>query len=104
MNISSVGACSPPNALDTQQGADAKIRSLEQKLQQLNAEKEKAARRRDEDAKQKLEKQIEEMKKQIERLKRQAKCREAEPASDAPGPRETVREPSGVGKYMDVYG
>lgn len=102
MNISAINSSNLPNSHRRNQstGADAQIRSLEQKLQKLNVEKQKAIQRKDEEQKKKIEKQIQEIEKQIQQLKQQEK----EGTSDGAGVQEIAQHSSNTGKYTDVYG
>ncbi len=73
MAISFVSAGSPSIAPTPQSnaGVDAKIRSLEQKLQQLNREREQAAQHGDVKEKGKIKQEIQKIEEQIARLKQQ---------------------------------
>ena len=105
MNIPAVGSSNLYSSPKLNQGTgdDAKIRSLEQKLQKLNAEHQKAVQRKDEEQKNKIEKQIQEIQKQIQQLLQQEKEREQGDVSDKS---EVPQKPSNsldAGKYVDVY-
>ena len=100
MEISSIGtgglSASPPARQGG--GDDARLRSLEQRLQQLSAEREKAVQRGDRKAKEKLERQIRALEKQIQQLRQRQERR-----ADAPARRPGADPPPAEGRYIDVY-
>jgi chromosome segregation ATPase len=84
-------------------GVDAKIKSLEQKLQKLNTARQKAIQRKDEEEKKKIEKQIQEIENQIQQLRQQEKERTKEPGNDESNAKEASQNSTDIGKYIDVY-
>lgn len=105
MSINGINSSYPPGGSSPNQnsGTDAKIRSLEQKLQKLNTEKGKAVQQKNEELKRKLEKQIQEIEKQIQQLRQQERGKAEEAAPDSSERQGTVKIPSDAEKYVDTY-
>lgn len=103
MDIPAISSGSPSaNTRPNQSaGADAKIKSLEQRLQKLNAERQKAVLRKDEEQKKKIGKQIQEIEEQIRQLRQREKKRTQETGNND-GKRAFQNSPD-AGKYIDVY-
>lgn len=105
MNISSINSGSQPNHSGMHQsvGSNARIRSLEQKLQTLTMEKQKAVQSKDEERKKALEKQIQEIERQIQQLRHQEEDEKKQGEAGMPDSRKLAEQPLGVGKYADIY-
>ena len=105
MNIPAISSGYPSTNTRPNQsaGADAKIKSLEQKLQKLNVERQKAVQRKDEEQKEKIEKKIQEIEKQIQQLRQQEENRTQEAGNDEPAVKRAFQNSPDTGKYIDVY-
>ena len=104
MNISAA-SWYPLNNLGINQnsGADAKITSLEQKLQKLTTERQRAVQHKDEEQKKKIEKQIQEIKQQIQQLRQHTQEKTEEAGNHKSSVQEISQNSSETRKYMDAY-
>ncbi|MCI8940990.1 MAG: hypothetical protein HFH12_13555 [Dorea sp.] len=105
MNIPAISSGYPSTDTRPNQsfGIDAKIKSLEQRLQKLNTARQKAIQRKDEEQKKKIEKQIQEIENQIQQLRQQKKERTKETGNDEFNVKEASHNSPDIGKYIDIY-